>query len=371
MVIFRRFVVLPALFAMLFGALLLGCEPDQAVPIEEIEAPVAYINHPDPGQSASRSERELMLLDAATGETWQLTNDWANDRLPVWSPSGTHLMFVSGRGVEQKSLPPWPVGTGVDRLFIYDLKAGSIEHVDLSWARESGPAAPEVPEDDMRTLGWLECGAWSPVDTTKVAVGVTVGWKGNMESARRLVLLDLEAQEARLLAEYTRLCGALSWSPDGRFLLTGVGSFDILDVENGKKYVLKENADVTDSNMNYSPVEWSPEGMLLVKEYSIEADTSTVYMYDAREGEFSDEMGGFPEKIRGIHYAPTRRRKSGRRKLDLITLRELETSFYTDLWLQQRPDGSEKRLTDDRMPKRDVTSYHETTSSGEVEAPER
>lgn len=159
----------------LLASLLGGCRCNRSVSLDEVREPVAYTGRPPSGISSLLAklspkpvsqwgDRELMLLDAATGETWQLTSNGENDYQPVWSPSGTHLMYLG--------LQNWPFqNTKTKRLYVYDLKQGAIRQVDLSWARELGPASLQ-PKGDKND--WLDCAAWSPVDSTKIAVGVQV-----------------------------------------------------------------------------------------------------------------------------------------------------------------------------------------------------
>lgn len=57
----------------------------------------------------------------------------------------------------------------------------------------------------MRTLGWLECAAWSLVDSTQIAIGVTVQGPQlghpQQKDIHRIVLIDTAEKTARLLTE--------------------------------------------------------------------------------------------------------------------------------------------------------------------------
>lgn len=353
----------------------IGCDSNYSVPLERVEEPVAYVSHPDAGSAASRSERELMLLNAATGTTWRLTSDWANDRQPTWSPSGTHLMFISGRNPDGHGpIRPWPVSTGINRLFVYDLKDGIVRHVDLSWARTSGPMRAQESEGSMRSLGWLECAAWSPTDTTKVAIGVTVRgphWKDPdkkedmVEVERRIVLLDLEARTGRLLTTYTNpSCHGLFWAPDGKHLgVFGAGEIDYLRVGTGEVFTLQGDHVRWGGELQYVPLDWGPKGdHLLVRGYSREVDSLAVYEYNVRTEAWSSSLAVLANTARVQKYVP---RENGDPDGDFIVLRSSEESFYDDLWRYRLPEGKHERLTDDRMPKLDVVSYHGRKEKGQ------
>jgi hypothetical protein len=357
--------------AVLFAAalvLIVGCDTDRAIPIRYIEAPVAFVAHPGAGRVISASEQELMVLDAATGRVWQLTSDWANDGQPSWSPSGSHLLFISGRpkGFEPP-VPPWPSSSGVDRLFIYDLNDGRIDPVDLSWAHASGPASPEDSEQGIGTLGWLECADWSPLDSTQIAIGVTIGLSEQpslTRRKRRLVLVDLEEQTARMIAEYDELCSGLLWSPDGRYLATqGLDSFDYVEVGTGKTHRVQGSHVVDDDSVNnYVAVDWGLKpASLLVRGYSFgPSDTHVYYRYNVRQKTWSDRLDQLEWPDRIVGYSPFDPRTTQEDSLGRIILRALgkQNTYQTDLWLHRRPKDTDFRLTDDQTLKFGVRSFH-------------
>jgi dipeptidyl aminopeptidase/acylaminoacyl peptidase len=345
-------------------SLLVGCDTSAPVPIDQIEAPVTFVNHPDAGWAASRSERELMVLDAASGNIWQLTSDWANDGKPIWSPSGTHLLFISGRETGFRDpIPPWPSSSGINKLFIYDLKAGQIEPVDLSWAYASGPAVPNESEEAMRTLGWLQCAAWSPVDSTRIAIGVTVQGpqldNPQQKNIHRIVLIDTVEKTARLLTEYHELCGRLLWSPSGEYLV--MSTFDretveYVEMDTGRRHSIEKN-DAVDDEKIYYPIDWNSTGNTLLVGTKIPlTETSELYEYDVDGKSWSEGLGRFSYPDRVVGYAPAG--LSGPDSTGFIVLRDDEDTFYTDLWLYRRSDSTERRLTHDRMPKLGVSSFH-------------
>ncbi len=345
-----------------------GCNSTTSVPLDEIEAPVAFINHPDAGRSASRSERELMVLDASSGRVWQLTSDGFRDSQPTWSPSGTHLLFLSSRPSGRfPGRSPGLRSPTHQQLFVYDLRAGRIAPIDISWAYDDGPAAPTESEQSMRSLGWLECAAWSPIDTTQIAIGVTAASSTMPSLTRRnrsLVLLDTEARTARLIADYDELCGGLQWSPDGRYISIigmsdGTDDFDYVEVDTGKKLVIQGGESIDDEETYFfTPIGWGPAPHnLLVSTVSHETLITDVYIYDVESQSRPERLGRFPSEDIVEAYMPGFGGGSPD-SLGLIVRRQLETSFFNDLWVYQWPEGSERRVTRDRMPKLDVVSFH-------------
>jgi len=192
-------------------------ELDASVPIDQLSSPIIYVDYPDAGQRLGPSESELMILDLETRQSWQLTNDAAQDLSPTWSPGGAHVLFISSRS--QYSIMPWPTDSGATGLFTYDLKAGVVERVDLQWLRDHGEVG-STPSLDQRE-GWLDCAAWAPSDSTVLYLGLTVGPMTAVgitpQYDRRLVKVDIESKSVDVLSSIRR-CGDLRISPNGRYV---------------------------------------------------------------------------------------------------------------------------------------------------------
>ncbi len=346
---------------------LLGCGGDGAVPIGSIEAPVAYVSHPDAGSVASRSDREMMIMDAMSGETWQLTSDGARDGHPTWSPDGKQLMFISDRNPSGLGLmPSWSTGTGWNRLFIYDLEKGMVSHVDLSWAYDSGPAKARESDLIMRSLGWLGCAAWSPVDENQVAIWVIVRnahWKDPSEREQmiaeeyRVVLLDLEAKTGRLLAVRNDACGRLDWSPDGSYLiLHGSSRSDYLNVKTGNTFSIDLPRGLGQERRSVVLTDWKPrEEQLLIRELDVDGEADAVYTYDIRDSTLSRALGVFAETMQVSEYMPL---STSQDTLDFLVRQYSHTTYHSDLWRYRQVTGKAERLTRDGMPKLNIRSYH-------------
>lgn len=352
-----KYVCARVVFCFSLVVLFSGCDTDQPAPLGRIEEPVAYVGRPDadPDELSSASDQELMLLDAASGKTWQLTDDWAYDQHPVWSPSGTHLMFISGREVGiHWPVPPWPTSTGIEKLFVYSLKNGEIRHVDLSWAKRSGPAAPKGSELTTKMTGWLECATWVPMDTTQIVIAAEVGLQG------RILLLNTEEQEARLLASYGGdICYRLMRSPDGKHVaFRGENKQFYLNLESGKRFSFQGGHTLGGDSLYYRPLDWGAEGhSLFVTGERHDPDSTAVYEYDIREKSWSPALGTFGPRNEVVQVIP--QGQSGRvGSPDLLIRRDSSNTRGMDFWRYKLPEKTFKRLTYDRTFKIYEASYH-------------
>lgn len=194
-------------------------------------------------ESTRTGAPDLWVLDYATGETRQLTNDLRADRHASWSPDGKWILFESERG-RQTDL--WVVpATGGEAVRLTDDAA--IE-VALGWRGASAQVAYTI------------AGGTGSVQTVPVAGGeerqltpdsVTVdyfalspdGSQVAFTSRRTGSMLDIWVMpsgggEARLLASPPSERTEVFWSPDGTmlaFLGTGGGTQDpwVLEVASG------------------------------------------------------------------------------------------------------------------------------------------
>lgn len=336
------------------------------MPVDRIKAPVAYVSHPGAGAVVSQSERELMVLDAVSGKTWRLTSDGASDGNPTWSPDGRQLMFVSDRDPSGLGLiPSWSMGTGWDRLFIFDLEEGVVRHVDLSWAYASGPAKARESDLIMRSLGWLGCAAWSPVDKTQVAIWVIVRnahWKNPSKRKQmireeyRVVLLDIEAKTGRLLAVRNDACSELDWSPDGTHLiLDGYSGDEYLNVKTGEAFSIDLPRRSGEEDRTAILADWNPNSeKLLVRKQDVDGKDA-VFTYDIGDRRLSRSLGVFTDTMQVSEYAP---HGTSQDTLNFLIRQYSHTSYHSDIWLYRQVSDEVERLTRDGTPKWDIRSYH-------------
>ncbi|RKY58034.1 MAG: biopolymer transporter Tol [Candidatus Neomarinimicrobiota bacterium] len=96
------------------------------------------------GLSGDRTD--LYLYDITSDTLTRLTNDWASDFEPNWSPDGTKIIFVSQRNINVNDmwaddLKNWVISPyNQTDLFVYDLTTGQIAQItDTPW-NENYPA---------------------------------------------------------------------------------------------------------------------------------------------------------------------------------------------------------------------------------------
>lgn len=306
--VFKRWMYrLPVILVVVVS---LACEQTYPVPADDLRAPVAFISHPDAGSVVSQSEQELMVHDLSTGSQWQLTQDGHLDTNPVWSPSGTHLFFVSSRIVNSGEYPWGMTGQGLG-FFTFELHTGTVHPVDLHWARASGPAAP----DSAASVRWIEgMGAWSPVDSTKIVAVVMVD--GPKPGApfhpreRRLVLFDMEEETARLLTPYANqsASGSLRWSCDGRYLaiesISGSSAFNVVNVQTGETLDVRPPPGIYPEAETHGAQGWTTEGRLVVVSRSNEQRRARIYLVDISTNEWTEFMR-IERSVWGAHPVPS------------------------------------------------------------------
>lgn len=111
------------------------------------------------------------------------------------------------------------------------------------------------------------------------------------------------------------------------------------------------------NSLSDGAIDWRGD-TLLVKGDSAEVDSYSVYEYKLDQEAWSASLGVFPDSSRIVQYMPAGLEKQHEHVRDFIVLNEPLYYPRSDLWRYRRPEGVFERLTDDRMPKQDVTSYH-------------
>lgn len=253
---------------------------DVSVPASEITAPLAYVDHPESGTNVSMGEAELMVMDLATSQRWQLTDDSVYDISPIWSPSGSHLLFLSTR--EHEFATPGWTGSGTQRVYTYNLQNGDIQLLDLSWARRHERVGADSP------LGWIDCATWSPTDTTKVYLGVTVGGLSPSDPSssvdRRLLVVHTGE---RKVEEVTAIetCGHMSVSPTGRYIKGVVNPssdetvFQSVYDTQTQSWVSKPSELAGDDGFVHQAMQWLPDGRLLTSSFPNQNQDNEVRVY--------------------------------------------------------------------------------------------
>ena len=200
------------------------------------------------------SENDIYVLDIASGETVNLTEDsvvW--DAFPAWSPDGDQIAFVSDRAPEGKAL---------DDVWVMNPDGSNL--VNLTNNGEDW-------EDDFP--------AWSP-DGKSIAFFRSSILEASEGGPAGLWVMDADGQNQRLVTAIDgfRASGAPIWSPDGQslayvFELDGVENVWVVPAAGG------DPLNVSDMPGDKSHVSWSPDSKALIftNDYSVD-DTLLIYI---------------------------------------------------------------------------------------------
>jgi dipeptidyl aminopeptidase/acylaminoacyl peptidase len=137
----------------------------------------------------------LYLVNVASGAVETLTTgDW-DDSLPAWSPDGTKIAFVSGRGSDADR-------TNDTNVFVVDTKAGAQPRALTTWNGPDNQARP----------------AWSP-DGASIAYLQGSEPKLFAYSRNTLAVVPSAGGTPKLLTDATTIdVDAPMWTPDGKAL---------------------------------------------------------------------------------------------------------------------------------------------------------
>ena len=143
----------------------------------------------------SHRRSHLYVLTVATGTLQALTSgDWDDER-PAWSPDGTRLAFISGRGSDADR-------TNDTNVFVMDAKAGAEPKALTTWNGPDNQARP----------------AWSP-DGASIAYLQGSEPKLYAYSRNTLAVVPAAGGTPKLLTDATTIdVDSPAWTPDGKAL---------------------------------------------------------------------------------------------------------------------------------------------------------
>jgi serine/threonine protein kinase/Tol biopolymer transport system component len=191
----------------------------------------------DNGQQEDATERDVFIMPfEAQAEAIRLTSAAGDDFGPLWTPDGTRVLFISDRTGEPSV---WavgvrngvadgeptilhrnigrvtPYGLSSDGTLYYTLQVGlvdvSIATLDFARGELIEPPKPVAPAQ----VGSKMNSDWSPDGRFLAYVLLPQGGAGANRS-RRLVIVEIETGQTRVLNPRLNYYAFPTWSPDGR-----------------------------------------------------------------------------------------------------------------------------------------------------------
>lgn len=242
-------------------------------------------------------ERDLWIVDTATGESHQLTASKKSSSNPAWSPDGKWIAFLSDRPGQISGTPE-----GKDQIYLISADGGEARQLTkvetgvniFAWAPDSKKLAfsAEDPESKAMKDRKEKYGEFHVVHSDY--------------AMSHLWTLDLPAEESEALPEPKRLTqgdsftvSEFEWSPDGsRIAFTAQRDPDLISMETADIYVVtvsdgKVKKIVSTPGPDRGP-RWSPDGKQIVYEA---ADGSKYFFYTNMKIAVVDADGGTPRVL--------------------------------------------------------------------------
>jgi dipeptidyl aminopeptidase/acylaminoacyl peptidase len=251
---------------------------------------------------------DICIMNAATGETRNLTGGVGDNYLPVWSPDGHNLSFVSDRD-----------GDGQLKLWIWDTAKNRLRKVSelsvrqfgqVEWTRDSKSVVVPVVPQSVSLNAYVEkvtSSSGGPDVTTDITTpGSTVvlykggaGTSSSQDGAqsiamnlnlrlRDLVLIDVATGNASILVRQKRI-GTFLLSPDGSHLAYTVQkSFEkpntqqiLFDLVILTLVSNEERFGASDIRLDYDGAQfsWAPDSQhLTYRQFGSDEDTNDCFL---------------------------------------------------------------------------------------------
>jgi dipeptidyl aminopeptidase/acylaminoacyl peptidase len=223
-------------------------------------------------------ERDLWIVEIATGESHALTSSKKSSTNAVWSPDGKWIAFLSDRPGQIKDTPE-----GKKQLYVISTDGGEAQQLTkaesdiggFDWAPDSRRIAYAVPDPEPKTL-----------KDRKEKYGEYSVIHADYQMAH-LWIIDLPDSSANTFAEAKRLTegdsfsvGGFSWSPDGtRIAFSAQKDPDLISSETEDLYIValsdKTVKKITNTPGPDTNPKWSPDG----KKIAFETAAGSKYYY--------------------------------------------------------------------------------------------
>ena len=262
----------------------------------------------DLARNPTDDRRDILVLAIDGRQEVRVVEHVANDSLPVWTPAGDQLMFLSDRsGTEAlwqlnitagrpsgeprlagENAGGWPIGFTPDGTFYYAARAGNSNILTAGFDPKAAVLTNEPTLAVTTFVGRNLLPAWSPDGRSLAYLSMRSQRQATPGYMRAtLVIRDVTRGTERTLTpkvEFCSQCG-IRWSPDGRQLAVraiddkGRSGIHTIDLSTSEVSPL-----VVDAGRRWW-AEWLPDGQSIMFQRAPQGQTSPrIFLRDLETG---------------------------------------------------------------------------------------